>query len=146
VALAAIWAIAFSVLLAWGLYAQASAASDTTDCQKAGPVSGVPSAAPSKPPQLKPRAAPVTSVPFSRSRTIQFRQVLYDVTDPGRVLANVHQLDVFTGQFISSDGSQQINPRDISATAAFHSGQVVLDVCLLSVRTPPMGVWRHSIK
>jgi hypothetical protein len=127
--LAVVWAIAFTTLLVWGLYAQASATSDTTDCPTAGPVSGVPSAAPGKPAQLKPRAAPVTSVPFSRNRTIQFRQVQYDVTDPGGVLANVHQLDVFIGQFISSDGSQQLNPRDINATAAFHSGQVVLDVC-----------------
>jgi hypothetical protein len=129
VALAAIWAIAFAVLLGWGLDANASARSDTTDCKQAGPVSGVPATAPSKPAQLKPRAAPVTAVPFSRSRTIQFRQVEYDVTDPGKVLANVGQLDVFTGQFISSDGSQQLNPRDINAAATLHSGRVVLDVC-----------------
>src|ERR1700761_1887583 len=79
VALAAIWAIAFAVLLAWGLAANASAKPDTTDCQHAGSVPGVPSTAPGKPAQLKPRAAPVTAVPFSRNRTIQYRQVEYDV-------------------------------------------------------------------
>ena len=107
----------------------------TTDCQQAGPVSGVPSIVPGKPAQLKPRAAPVTAVPFARSRTIQFRQVEYDVTDPGKVLANVRQLDVLTGQFISSDGSQQLKPRDINATVALQSGRVVLDVCFS--RTDP---------
>ena len=129
VALAAIWAIAFAVLLAWGLGANASAKPDTTDCQQAGSVPGVPSTAPGKPAQLKPRAAPVTAVPFSRSRTIQFRQVEYDVADPGKALANVRQLDIFTGQFVSSDGSQQLNPRDINATATLRSGRVLLDVC-----------------
>ena len=82
VALAVIWAIAFAVLLAWGLDANASAKPDTTACQHAGSVPGVPSTAPGKPAQLKPRATPVTAVPFSRSRTIQFRQVEYDVADP----------------------------------------------------------------
>lgn len=129
VALAALWAIAFAVLLAWGLDANASAKPDTADCQHAGPVPGVPPTAPSKSAQLKPRAAPVTAVPFSRSRTIQFRQVEYDVADPGKALANVRQLDIFTGQFISSDGSQQLNPGDINATATLRSGRVLLDVC-----------------
>lgn len=45
------------------------------------------------------------------------------------MLANVSQLDVFTGQFISSDGSQQLNPRDVNATATLQGGRVVLDVC-----------------
>ena len=78
---------------------------------------------------MKPRAEPVTAVPFSRNRTIEVRQVEYDVTDPGKVLANVSQLDVFTGQFLSSDGSQQLNPRDINATAVLQSGRVILAVC-----------------
>jgi hypothetical protein len=77
---------------------------------------------------LKPRAEPVTAVPFSRNRTIERRQVEYDVTDPGKVLANVSKLDVFTSQFISSDGSQQLNPGDINATAALQSGRVILNV------------------
>ena len=129
VAVAAIWAIVFGGLLAWGLGESATAKSDTTDCKQAGPVPGVPSTAPSMPAQLKPRAEPVSAVPFSRNRTIQFRQVEYDITDPGQVLANVSQLDVFTGQFVSSDGSQQLNPRDINATATLQSGRVVLAVC-----------------
>jgi hypothetical protein len=129
VALAAIWVIVLAVLLAWGLAANANAKPDTAHCKQAGPVPGIPSTVPSKPAQLKPRAEPVTAVPFSRNRTIEFRQVEYDVTDPGKVLANVSQLDAFTGQFISSDGSQQLNPRDINATAAFQSGRVILDVC-----------------
>jgi hypothetical protein len=129
VALAAIWAIVLAVLLAWGLAANASAKPDTADCKQARAVPGVPSTAPSKPAQLKPRAEPVTAVPFSRNRTIERRQVEYDVTDPGKVLANVSKLDVFTGQFISSDGSQQLNPGDINAIAALQSGRVILNVC-----------------
>jgi hypothetical protein len=128
-ALAAIWVIVLAVLVAWGVAANASAKADTAHCQQAGAVPGVPSTAPSKPAQLKPRAEPVTAVPFSRNRTIESRQVEYDVTDPGKVLANVSQLDVFTGQFISSDGSQQLNPGDINATAALQSGRVILNVC-----------------
>src|SRR5579859_735784 len=77
VTLAAIWAITFTTLLAWGLYANFSAKPDRTDCPQSGPVSGGPSTAPSKPAQLKPRTAPVTAVPFARSRTIQFRQAEY---------------------------------------------------------------------
>ncbi|MGH9550283.1 MAG: hypothetical protein ACRD3W_12955, partial [Terriglobales bacterium] len=129
VALAAIWAIVLAALLAWGLAANASAKADTTTCKQAGSVPDVPPTAPSKPAQLKPRAEPVTAVPFSRNRTIEFRQVEYDITDPGKVLTNVTQLDVFAGQFISSDGSQQLNPSDINAAAKLQNGRVVLDVC-----------------
>src|SRR5438045_5368938 len=62
VTLGAIWAITFAVLLVWGLNATASAKPDMTDCPQAGAVSDVPPASPSKPAQLKPRAAPVTAV------------------------------------------------------------------------------------
>lgn len=128
-ALAAIWVIVLALLVVWGLAANANAKSDTVHCKQARPVQGVPSTAPGKPAQLKPRAEPVTAVPFSRNRTIESRQVEYDVTDPGKVLAKVSQLAVFTGQFISSDGSQQLNPGDINATAALQSGRVILTVC-----------------
>jgi hypothetical protein len=128
VALAAIWAIVLAVLVVWGLVANASAKPDTAGCKQPGAVP-VPLTAPSKPAQLKPRAEPVTAVPFSRNRTIERRLVEYDVTDPGKVLAKVSQLAVFTGQFISSDGSQQLNPGDINATAVLQSGRVILTVC-----------------
>ena len=129
VALAVIWAIVLAGLLAWGMAANASAKSDPAGCGQAGSVRGASSTAPSKPAQLKLRAEPITAVPFSRNRTIEFRQLEYDVTDAGKVLAKVSQLAVFTGQFISSDGSQQLNPRDINATAVLQGGRVILTVC-----------------
>jgi hypothetical protein len=92
----------------------------------------VPSASstpPSEPAQLKPRPEPVTAVPFSRNRTVQHRMVEYDVTDPGKAPLNVSQLDVSRGQFLSSDGGQQLNPDDMNAKATVRNGRVILDVC-----------------
>jgi hypothetical protein len=129
VALSAAWAITLVTLLASGLVARAKDAPGTTDCKKTQPVLGVPSTPPGRPAQLKPRAEPVTAVPFSRNRTVQHRAVEYDVTDPSRALVNVSQLDVFRGQFLSGDGSQQLNPDDVNATATVKNGRVILDVC-----------------
>ncbi len=127
-AAAVVWIVVIVTLVIWGRIAQASATPNRTDCEPK-PVPGVPVVIPQGQAELKPRTEAVTIVPFSLNRTVQHRHVEYDVTDRNKILANVSGLDVFVGQFSSSDNSVQLNAKDINAVATLKDGRVLLDVC-----------------